>query len=283
MSCPLFQMWRKEMKAMGKLDELEGNLVRDVSSNSQDKNAFDIGGLEDGEVKVRGTLFRNIKAWEDAGAGAFALGVIKEGFKLNVHHMPEAYEEGNNKSFEKDQEFAIEAVRKLVKLEILKEVERSEVSCVNPLTVAINGVGKKPLCIDLSRYVNEFMTAAKFRIESTLQFLQVVKVGDFLFAFDLKSAYHQIEMFKEHWKFLGLALEIDGVKKFFVFTCLPFGLNDAACALTKLLRFPLQRWREWGAKAFIHLDDGIGAVSGEKEAQEMSDRVKKDSSTPRTS
>ena len=47
---------------MGKLDELEGNLVRDVSSNSQDKNAFDIGGLEDGEVKVRGTLFRNVKA-----------------------------------------------------------------------------------------------------------------------------------------------------------------------------------------------------------------------------
>ena len=67
-----------------------------------------------------------------------------------------------------------------------------------------------------------------------------------------------------------------GVKKFFVFTCLPFGLNDAARALTKLLRFPLQRWRKWGARAFIHLDDGIGAVSGQKEAQEMADRVKKD-------
>ena len=181
---------------MGKLDELEGNLVRDVSSNSQGENAFDIGGLEDGEVKVRGTLFRNVKAWEDAGAGPFALGVIKEGFKLNMSQMPEAYEEGNNKSFEKDQELAIEAVRKLVKLEILKEVERGEVSCVNPLTVAINGVGKKRLCIDLSRYVNDFTTAAKFRIESTLQFLQVVKVGDFLYAFDLKSAYHQIEMFE---------------------------------------------------------------------------------------
>ena len=48
--------------------------------------------------------------------------------------MPEAYEEENNKSFEKDQEFAGEAVKKMVKLEILKEVERSEVSCVNPLT-----------------------------------------------------------------------------------------------------------------------------------------------------
>ena len=182
MSCPLFQMWRKEVKAMEKLEELEGNLVKEVSSNSEDKNAFGIGGLEEGEVKVRGTLLRNVKAWEDAGAGAFALGVIKDGFKLNMNQMPEAYEEGNNKSFKKDEEFAIEAVRKLVKLEILKEVERGEVSCVNPLTVAINGVGKKCLCIDLSRYVNDFTTTAKFRIESTLQFLQVVKVGDYLYA-----------------------------------------------------------------------------------------------------
>ena len=198
------------------------------------------------------------------------------GFKLNMNQMPEAYEEGNNKSFKKDEEFAIEAVRKLVKLEILKEVERGEVSCVNPLAVAINDRGKKRLCIDLSRYVNDFTTAAKFRIESTLKFLQVVKVGDYLYAFDLRSAYHQIEMFKEHWRFLGLALEIDGVKRFFVFMRLPFGLNNAARALTKLLRFPLQRWREWGAKAFINLDDGIGAMSGKKEVQEMSDRVKKD-------
>ena len=58
---------------------------------------------------------------------------------------------------------------------------------------------------------------------------------------------------------MGLALKIGGVKKFFVFTCLPFGLNNAARALTKLLRFPLQRWHGWGVKAFVHLDDGIGA------------------------
>jgi hypothetical protein len=135
-------------------------------------------GIDGGEVKVQGTLLRHVKAWEDAGAGAFALGVIKEGFKLSMHLVPGAYEEENNKSFEKDREFAIEAVEKLVKLEILKEVERSEVSCVNPLTVAINGVGKKRLCIDLSRYVNQFNASFKFKIESTLQFLQVVKPGD---------------------------------------------------------------------------------------------------------
>ena len=38
----------------------------------------------------------------------------------------------------------------------------------------------------------------------------------------------------------------------------------------------MQRWCGWGLKAFVHLNDGIGAVAGEKEAQEMADRVKED-------
>ena len=65
----------------------------------------------------------------------------------------------------------------MVKLGILKEVERSEVTCVNPLTVAINAVWKKRLCIDLSRCVNEVNNSYKFRIESTLKFLEVVQQG----------------------------------------------------------------------------------------------------------
>ena len=125
-------------------------------------------------------------------------------------------------------------------MEIWKEVERDEVSCVDPLTVAVNDRGKKRVCIDLSRYVNDFVSAAKFRIESTLQFLQVVK----------------IETGREHWGFLGLVLKIDGVKRFFVFTCLPFRLNDATCALTKLLRFPLQRGGSGGIRPSFILMTG---------------------------
>jgi hypothetical protein len=173
-------MWWAELKAMERLDKREGHLVAGVPSedNAEQGNSIVETGVGDAGVKVRGTLLRHIEAWESAGAGAFALGVIKEGFKLNMLSVPGAYEEGNNKSFEKDQEFAIEAVQKLVKLEILKEVGRSEVTCVYPLTVAINGVGKKRLCIDLSRCVNEVNASYKFKIESTLQFLQVVKRGD---------------------------------------------------------------------------------------------------------
>ena len=91
---------------MEKLEALEGNLVKEVFNNSMDKNAVIIGGVNELEVKVRGTLRRNVKAWEEAGAGPFALSVIKDGFKLNMNQMPEAYEEENNKSFQKEEEFA---------------------------------------------------------------------------------------------------------------------------------------------------------------------------------
>ena len=41
-----------------------------------------------------------------------------------------------------------------------------------------------------------------------------------------------------------------------------------------MLKFPLGRWRRWGACTFMHLDDGIGAVQGQVAAQEMADRIR---------
>ena len=219
---------------------------------------------------------RHVEAWEEAGAGKFAISVIKDGFKLNMAEMPGDYEERNNKSFREHEAFAVEEVEKMVKSKILREVSREEVKCVNPLTVAVNSNGKKRLCIDLSRYVNSYTKVTKFKIESTMQFLQVVKKGDYMWSFDLRSAYHQIPIFEEHQKYLGLSITKDGRKRFFIFCSLPFGLNDAARALTKLLRFPLQRWRERGIHSFIHLDDGIGVKAGRGKAQACADMMKGD-------
>ena len=264
-------MLRHELRAIERLKALEGDMVEEAI---KDSNVFEILALEDIEKKVHGTLRRHVQAWEEAGAGRFVINVIKEGFKLNMKELPGSYEEKNNKSFDKEDVFGKEAIMKLVEMRVLKEVVKEEVSCINPLTVAINDRLKKRLCIDLSRYVNEFTEAKKFKIESTMQFLQVVQPGDYMYAFDLKAAYHQVPMFQPHWRYLGLSAVFKGIKKYFVFTCLPFGLNDAARALTKLLRFPLQTWREWGARSFLHLDDGIGAVAGQVRAQGLADKVR---------
>ena len=40
--CSVFQMWKREMKAMEKLDVLEDNLVLEVGSNGEDSNVFDL-------------------------------------------------------------------------------------------------------------------------------------------------------------------------------------------------------------------------------------------------
>ena len=141
-------MWEVEMKAMERLDALENHLSRKEGIFSEGNKRVDLTKLE---TKVHGSLKKNVKAWEEAGAGAFALSVIEEGFKLNMNmeDYPGDYEEKNNKSFEKNKVFAIEAIDKLVKMKILLEVKKSEVSCVNPLMLAVNDRGKKRLCIRL--------------------------------------------------------------------------------------------------------------------------------------
>ena len=165
---------------METLDGLEGHLVVKVPGEGDGGrgNAIVDIGAGDSKVKVLGTLLRHIEAWEAVGARASALGVIKEGFKLSMLSMPRAYEEGNNKSFEEDWEFAVEAVQIL----FLREVGRSEVTCV----------GNRRLCFDLSRGMNEVNASYRFKIESILRFLQMVKQGDRRFAFDLKLAYQLV-------------------------------------------------------------------------------------------
>ena len=55
--------------------------------------------------------------------------------------------------------------------------------------------------MDLSRCVNKVIKAPKFKIESTVAALQVVEQGDYMFSFDLKSAYLQIRVNENFLKY----------------------------------------------------------------------------------
>ena len=121
------------------------------------------------------------------------------------------------------------------------------------------------------------MKASKFKLESTLAVLQVIEKEEYMFSFDLKSAYHQIKMNENFTKYLGFAIEeIDGRRRYFKYLSLPFGLNDAMRVLMKLMKSPLESWRSKGMKVFIHVDDGLGIVRGRSEALEASRTVRKE-------
>jgi len=71
---------------------------------------------------------------------------------------------------------------------------------------------------------------------------------DYMFSFDLKSGYHDVEIYDP----LCFQWDYEGKARFFVFTVLPFDLATACYAFTKLL-WPLVRyWRMQGLQVILY-------------------------------
>ena len=261
------------------MDKLEG--VPDVLSFEylEELEGDEVGESKDEEDRLVVESLRNHKdVWEEFGAGKMCMNIIEEGLKLNftVKGLPGKYQEKNNKSFFNNKNFATEEIEKLLRRRVIEEVNHEEVACINPMSVASNREGKKRLCIDLSRHVNDYCKAKKFRIESVSEFCKAVKKGSWLFSFDLKSAYHHVVIHKNHRKFLGFSLEFHGKVRTFQFVGMPFGYKDASRILTKMLRVPLHRWRRCKAPVYIHIDDGLGVAETKEEAERAANIVKND-------
>ena len=73
-------------------------------------------------------------------------------------------------------------------------VDRRDLWCINPVTVAVNMKGKRGLCFGLSRCVNKVIKAPKLKIELILAVLQVIEKADYMFLCDLKLAYLQVKL-----------------------------------------------------------------------------------------
>ena len=231
-------------------------------------------GIDD---KVHCTLRDHYDFWKESGASEFACSVIRNGYIPEFSSDPGCYSEPNNKLFSAHAQWGMEAVAKLVKAKIVRKVRKEDLTCINPLSVAVNSKSKNRLCIDLSRCYNKVSHARKFKIESTREALQIIERGDYMFSFDLKSAYLMIPVHKEFMRYLGFSVtESDGTVSYYCYLMLPFGLNDAARVLTKVMRSPVERWRKMGIIVFIHIDDGFSCCSSRQKAMWASQVVRED-------
>ena len=93
---------------------------------------------------------------------------------------------------------------------------------VNPLSVSTNK-GNKRLILNLS-YVNNHLWKEKVKFEDRKVFQNYLSRDGYIFNFDLKSGYHHVDIYPQRQTFLGFSWFVDGVRKYFVFTVLPFGL-----------------------------------------------------------
>ena len=176
-----------KLKSVARRKKEEGQMLATVIKMKREEKFFDeldkmpeIGEededlveifIEDAEVTIRvtTTLRDHYGHWKETGASAFSLGVIREGYKIELEGCPDnlRYKEKNNTSYKNHKEFANEAVIKMEEIKVVKKVKKEPCRFISPLTVAVNKVGKKRLSIDLSRGLNMYLKTRKFKSDHT--------------------------------------------------------------------------------------------------------------------
>ena len=211
------------------------------------------------KFSVKGRLRKSLMHWKQINAPQFVLETIEFGYKLPLLTTPPSRIFKNNKSALDERAFVEDAIHSLLDVNCIEELVESP-GIINPLSVSIQKSGKKRLILDL-RHINRHLFKNKFKCEDVSVAKEVLRPGDFMFSFDLKSGYHHIDIFPEHRKFLAFSWKFsDGSLRYFVFSVLPFGLSSAPYIFTKLLKPLVKKWRGEGKSIILYLDDGLGAA-----------------------
>lgn len=220
-------------------------------------------------ISVRGRLKKYVAYWQSVGSSQFILDIIELGYKIPFFETPTAYVGKNNLSARKHQSFVNEAISELLKHNCIEEIHECP-EIINPLSVTIQSSGKKRLILDL-RHVNQCVYKQKFKCEDMKTIIQLIDKDFYMFKFDLKSAYHHVEIHEQHRQYLSFAWGFgDSALRYFQFCVLPFGLSSAPYIFTKLLKPLIKSWRKQGIPIAVYLDDGLGAGKNALLAQQHS-------------
>ena len=225
----------------------------------------------EGSVCVKGRLKDHLSFWHTIKANQWVISIIRDGYTLPFVELPPRKRMENHKSAADEKEFVAEQVEELLLTGCVTEVNCADIHIYSPLVVVKNSV-KKRLILHL-RFVNKYLRIPKFKYEEARD---ILALSDWFFKFDYKSGYHHVDILPYHQKFLGFSWTLAGVKKWFAFTVLPFGLASAPYVFSKIQKALVKHWREQGIRIFTYLDDGAGADRTLEAARAASSRIKAD-------
>jgi hypothetical protein len=101
---------------------------------------------------------------------------------------------------------------------------------INPLTVANNG-SKLRLVLD-ARQINPHLFKFKHKYEDANTAMQLFDKGNYIFSYDLKSAYHHLSIFHTDVTYLGIKWK----GEYYVNNVLTFGLATSGYIFSKVVR-----------------------------------------------
>ena len=257
--------WRYEWR------EENEDKTKSVKISIEIQNSYDRDLEKCSIVSPVGRLANSYSKWKEIQANETVLDVIKFGYKLPFFTKPDSVILTNNKSALQNKDFVSTEIQNLIDKKSVTEV-LNKPFVINPLTVAENK-NKKRLVLDC-RHLNPHLYKKKFKYEDQSVARDIFTKGNYVITFDLSSAYHHIEIFSEHRKYLGFAWH-DGKKcRYFIFNCLPFGISTAGYIFTKVMREVVSYWRAQGHKVIMFLDDGIAGAKNEKDCTMLSTIIK---------
>ena len=215
-----------------------------------------------------GRLRSRYSEWEKITENNYILDIILNGYKIPFITTPESVILDNNLSARNDQIFVEKEIQSLLRKGSISVCD-SIPKVVNPLTVAYGRSNKPRLVLDC-RSLNSHLFKYKFRMEDANCARQMFKKGELFCTFDLRSAYHHIDIFDSHRTYLGFSQNTSSGRKYFVYNVLPFGISTAGYVFSKTLRELTKNWRSQGHKVILYLDDGIIAAKNEEECKKNS-------------
>jgi len=233
-------------------NDKEGELLVDSEAEAKVEDVFVPGTIHD--VKV-------FDFWKNMlGASPWVLSTLQLGYKIPFETFPPEYEERNNATARARPEVIREAVEEMIKLKIVKVVEKKP-RCVSPLglvtKILSDGSEKFRVVFDASRCVNEHLEKLKVTLSHLEKALELTEESEWQSIFDLASCYYHVKIFEPHQTFLGAAFEnAEGKKVYFVYQHLPFGLASAVHAITKIFKPILAYIHQKGIKMSLYIDDG---------------------------
>ena len=131
---------------LGLFEESDDDIKADyISPDGKSNNNTEI-------PNIKGRLASHLPFWKSVGASDFILQVIEKGYALPFISEPKPAVFSNNRSARDNKEFATSEILKLLELGCIRELNRSEVHTINPLSVADNG--KKLRLVPDLRYIN---------------------------------------------------------------------------------------------------------------------------------
>ena len=178
-------------------------------------------------LTAKGSLRQQLSYWRGTlKAGLRIENILSEGYRVPFVNKPPAAAFSNNASAFQQKLFVNEEVSRLLLAGYVRE-GKSPPRVVNPLTVATNTDGQHRLILDL-RHVNAHIPTHHIKYDDWRVFSQFLVTEGWCYKFDLKHAYHHVDLHPEVHTYFGFSWWPEG-KEIFRFHCL--GVWPCACTL----------------------------------------------------